>query len=77
MLKGAAALVIRYALYALGAGLVGAGAATMTSADHFCMSVSAVADVTATALVMMLGGGSTFVASTIWSRWVKRRHGVT
>ena len=55
MLKGAAALVIRYALYAIGAGLVGAGAATMTSADHFCMSVSAVADVTATALVMMMG----------------------
>ena len=77
MLKGAAALVIRYVLYAVGAGLVGAGAATMTSADHFCMSVSAVADVTATALVMMLGGGSTFVASTIWSRWGKKKHGVT
>ena len=77
MLKGAAALVIRYALYAIGAGLVGAGAATMTSADQLCMSVSAVADVTATATVMMLGGGSTFVASTIWSRWVKKKHGVT
>ena len=77
MLKGAAALVIRYALYAIGAGLVGAGAATMTSADHLCVSVSAVADVTSTAVVMMLGGGGTFVASTIWSRWVKKKHGVT
>ena len=77
MLKGAVALVIRYVLYAVGAGLVGAGAATMTSADHLCVSMSAVADTTSAAVVMMLTGGGTFVASTIWSRWVKKKHGVT
>lgn len=77
MLKGAIALVVRYALYALSGALVAAGAATMTGPDHICMSVSSVASWTAGGLALILGGGVTFGATTIWSRIVKRIGGVT
>ena len=77
MLKGALALVIRYALYAVGGALVGVGAVTITGNDHMCMSISAVSDAIATGAALMLGGGATFAVSTVWSRIAKRLGGVT
>lgn len=77
MLKGAFALVIRFLLLTAAGALSGIGVVTMTSADHFCMSASAVADVTATGILMLLGGGATTIGTVIWSRIAKRAGGVT
>lgn len=77
MLKGAIALVIRYVFYAVGGALMGVGAVTITGADHMCMSISAVSDALAAGIALMLGGGATFAATTVWSRIAKRFGGVT
>ena len=78
MLKGTLGLVIRYILYAIGGGLVGAGVAAQTiDGSQLCIDVKAAADLAATAIFMILGGGTTFIGTAIWSRIVKRGGGVT
>lgn len=78
MLKGAIGLAIRYLLYAIGAGLAGAGAATLTiDGSQMCLDMAATARVTADAIVMIVGGSSAFGVSFIWSRIAKRLGGVT
>ena len=78
MLKGAFGLIIRYVLYAIGAGLAGAGLATMAAGtDTLCISINQVTEYVATGLSMLLGGSATFLGTAIWSRIVKRKGGVT
>lgn len=78
MIKGAIGLIVRFALYALGAALAGAGVATLTAAtDTLCINIKDVADYTATAVVMIVTGSTTFLGTAVWSRIVKRAGGVT
>ena len=78
MLKGTLGLIIRYALYAIGAGLAGAGVAAQTiDGTQLCLDMKATADLAATAIMMIFGGSATFIGTAIWSRIVKRDGGVT
>lgn len=77
MLKGTVALIIRYALYALGAAMAGAGIAFYGSDGMLCVDTAATAKVAAEAVGLMLGGGAVFTGSAIWSRVAKRLGGVT
>lgn len=73
MFAGLMALVVRYVLYGAGGVLVGLGVATAADSDRFCLSVSAMTDLTVSGISMVVSGGAMFVGSTIWSRLVKRR----
>ena len=78
MLKGAFGLIIRYVLYAIGAGLAGAGLATIAAgSDTLCVSIDQVSEYVATGLSMVIGGWGTFLGTAAWSRIVKRKGGVT
>lgn len=78
MFRSALGLVIRYILYAVGAGLAGAGLATMAAgSDTLCIPITKVADYVAAGLSMLIGGSATFIGTAVWSRVVKRRGGLT
>lgn len=77
LMKGPLALVFRYFLLIGGGALAGAGIITQTSVTHFCFDAKTVADVAATGLTMIAGGGAATSAGVVWRWWAKKRGGVT
>ncbi|MDQ7776265.1 MAG: hypothetical protein Q4615_10425 [Paracoccus aminovorans] len=78
MLKGALALVLRQALLVFAGMLASAGIITATAdLGYYCFDTRFVADATATALMLFLGGGASAGASMLWRIWAKKGGGVT
>ena len=78
MLKGALALAIRQLLLFLSGGLAVAGVITATSQNgYYCFDAKIVADATATAIFLIIGGGASGGVSLGWRVWAKKRKGVT
>lgn len=77
MLKGALALALRQILLIVGGGLATAGVVASTGNGHFCVDTAHVANASATALVLLIGGGASTVTSLGWRVWAKNRNGTT
>lgn len=78
MMMGFTGLLVRFVLYAIGAGLAGAGLATFTMDNAaLCFDMHAIAVHATEAIIMVLGGSTMFGATAIWSRRVKKKGGVT
>lgn len=77
-MMGFTGLLVRFALYAIGAGLAGAGLVTFSMDNStLCLDMHAVAVHTTDAILMMIGGSTVFGATAAWSRRVKKKGGVT
>lgn len=78
MLKGALALAIRQILLVLSGGLATAGVITATvQHGYYCFDAKIVADATATAIFLLIGGGFSGGLSLGWRILAKRKGGVT
>lgn len=78
MLMGVSGLVIRFVLYAVGAGMAGAGLATFSlDNSSLCVDMLATAGRLSEVVGMIAGGTAMFSLSALWSRVVKREGGVT
>lgn len=77
MLKGSIALVLRYVLLLGGSALATMGWIAQTGTTTFCFDTKSVAEYSATALVMLLGGGTSILGGIGWRFLAKARGGVT
>lgn len=78
MIKGTIALIFRYILLVGGGALAMAGVITSTAdIGYFCFDAKTVADASANAITMALGGGASVATGIGWRALVKRIGGVT
>lgn len=76
MLKGTIALIIRYILLIGGGALASAGVITSSGElGFYCFDAGHVAEVAASAIAMMLGGGASVAAGIGWRALIKRLPG--